>query len=100
MDFKHFNVFSLLLAMEMMVAFNGSSGEILFPSPPSRGDFVKNPRSRGDHNSSSTHAEDDIDVRYLSQNTESGIFGDGKTNAYSSNVLGSVGGSEGQYYGY
>jgi hypothetical protein len=100
MDYKHINIFSLLLAIEMMVAFDGSSGEILFPSTPSRGDVVKNPRSRGNHDSSSTNAEDDIDERYLSQNTDSAIFGDGKTNTYSSNVAGSVGGSGGQYYGY
>ena len=100
MDYKHINIFSLLLVIEMMVAFDGSSGEILFPSAPSRGDVVKTPRSRGNHNSSSTHAEDDIDERYLSQNTDSAIFGDGKTNTYSSNVAGSVGGSGGKYYGY
>ena len=100
MDSKHINIFSLLLVIEMMVAFDGSSGEILFPSAPSRGDVVKNPRSEGNHDSSSIHAEEDIDERYLSQNTDSAIFGDGKTNTYSSNVVGSVGGSGGQYYGY
>ena len=100
MDYKSINILSLLLAIEMMVAFDGSSGEILFPSAPPREEFVKDPRHRGNHNSSSTPAEEDIEERYLSQNTDSAIFGDEKTNTYSSNVASSVGGSGGHYYGY
>lgn len=100
MDYKSINILSILLAIEMMVAFDGSSGEILFPSAPPRGEFVKDPRNIRNHNSSSTPAEEDIDERYLSQNTDSAIFGDEKTNTYSSNVASSVGGSGGHYYGY
>ena len=100
MDYKSINILSLLLAIEMMVAFGGSSGEILFPSAPPRGEFVKDPRNIRNHNSSSTPAEEDIDERYLSQNTDSAIFGDEKTNTYSFNVASSVGGSGGHYYGY
>ena len=100
MDYKSINILSLLLAIEMMVAFDGSSGEILFPSAPPRGEFVNDPRNIRNHNSSSTPAEEDIDERYLSQNTDSAIFGDEKTNTYSFNVASSVGGSGGHYYGY
>ena len=100
MNYKSINIVSILFAIEMMVAFDGSSGEILFPSAPPGGEFVKDPRTIRNHNSSSTPAEEDIDERYLSQNTDSAIFGDEKTNTYSFNVASSVGGSGGHYYGY